>query len=130
MDNIEPRAHRDRSFSRVILRGLGIGLLFGFGTVVWLSFLNSTAVDRGELLFQSAMGAFAGVVISLVLHLTRSFRNRGTVQHYIAWVLATFAAVVLLAVPALISYGWRVLILCAIAGVGAGIALGLAARQI
>lgn len=105
-------------------------MLFGLGSVLWLSFLETTDVTPRDLLSQSARGTIAGIVISVILDLTRSFRARGVLQHYGASVLATFLATAILLLPALLSDGWGALLFCLIAGVGGGIGLGLTARQL
>lgn len=130
MDHSAARSRQRPSLRKVVARGAGVGLLFGLGSVIWLSFVEATDVTPPDLLSQSARGSVGGIVISVILDLTRSFRTRGVLQHYCAWVLATFFATLVLLLPAVLSDGWRALLFCLIAGVGGGIGLGLTARQL
>jgi len=72
----------------------------------------------------AAVGAGAGAVVGLVLHLTRGYRSRGALQHFCAWMLAGAVAALVIVSPDLASGGWRTVLFALWGGAGGGFALG------
>ena len=129
--NKPPERQRLGPIVRAVLKGAGLGLM----TVVWGSMWSARGEGRGidwdELEMYSVTGTFAGAVIGLILYLTRQYRSRGMLQHYLSWALACFVAVFILLIPAIPEEGLTYTVLFALwLGGSAGLGLGVAARQV
>src|SRR5687767_5578074 len=99
--NRPPERQRLGPIVRAVVKGAGLGLM----TVVWGSIWSARGEGRGidwhELEMHAATGAFAGSVVGLILYLTKQYRTRGTIQHYLSWALACFVAAFILLIPAI-----------------------------
>jgi hypothetical protein len=107
---------------------LGIATLV-FGSV-WSSLGEHTSINLRELLTQGLIGGVAGAVISFVLFFTRSFRARGLVYHYGAWIFACLVAAFVLVLPSSLTDIWHGLAFAIWLGVAGGLGLGVTERQL
>ena len=116
---------------RAVLIGAGLGLSVSVFGVVWRGRGEGVPVDWHELLNQGTFGSVGGAIIAFVLHLTRAYRTRGTIQHYLSWILASVIAAFVLISPDIRNDGWRwVALESGFFGIVAGLGLGLTARQV
>ena len=108
-----------------------IGAALGLGASWRIAAESGIPLGDADPVPKALLGAFGGAWIAIVLHVMRPWRTRSRVGHYLAWVVAVTSAVALGVLPDLRSTDARDLVgFVAIFGPGAGLALGLVARQL
>ena len=130
MDN-QPERQRMTAVVRAVLAGAGLGMMGVLWGAIWTARGQGRAVDWHELEAQIVIGVSLGAVVGLVLHLTKIYRSRGKLQHYLSWTLACFAAVFVFLIPAIPEDGFTSTVLfSAWLGVSGGLAFGVISRQL
>lgn len=116
--------------ARAVLIGAFLGMILSVTGVVWTAWGEGVSVDLGQVRSQGMFATLGGAVVGFVLYLTRSYRARGTIQHYCSWILASSIAVFVLISPDLREEGWtRSVLFSLFLGVCFGLGLGAGARQ-
>ena len=99
--------------------------------MVWRALAARLPINLREEVTFGAVSALGGAIIAFVLYFTKSFRKRGMVQHYLAWIFAAVVAAFVLVFPGSLSEGWSWALAFALwAGVSAGLGLGAFAREL
>jgi len=116
--------------ARTLLVGAGYGILISVSGTLGSVFTQHVPLDWPGLLHELSIAAPAGAIVSLVLHFTRRFRERGLVYYYASWVFACTIASFILMLPLQLSEGWWGIGFMLWGGFSAGIALAAFSRYV
>lgn len=120
-----------RGLIGALLSGVVLGAVAGVWAAYWQDPTLSTPFDHRLAVLQAVIGALIGGVMALVLYLTRGFRSRGAIEHYLSWVLACVVGCIAFLSPELPRDGFvSVLSFSLFLGVCGGIAFGYIAREL
>ena len=125
-----PLTKQAKSLRRSVVFGAVLGVVTGVLGLLLRLQAAGVPVDPSELGAQGVAGAIAGMVITAILGVTREFRQRGRVQHYSSWMIASVLGVLVLVLPHVPSDGWKPILFALWLGGSAGLALGVIARQL
>lgn len=120
----------ERPLRRDVLIGAVLGALsVTFGPMLGLD-PEGTASDPRALLAIGLLGTVGGVIVAIMLRLTRRFRSRGPVQHYLSWIFASMVAMLVLLLPDVPRKGWSAVAFALFLGFCAGLGFAAMARRV
>jgi hypothetical protein len=120
-----------RGLLGAILSGVALGAVAGVWATYWQDPTSSESFNLRLAVQQAGIGALIGGVMAPVLFVTRRFRTRGTIEHYLSWMVACVVGCIAFLSPEVPRDGLlSVLLFSLILGVCGGIAMGYIAREL